>query len=77
MATGRQDYGNYPVLDISGRVYLDDARRNIITLRLENVFDKLYATGLGNAFRDADGSSYTYWNVGVPRTFSLRYTYRF
>jgi outer membrane cobalamin receptor len=77
LATGRQDYGNYPVLDISGRVYLDDARRNIITLRLENVFDKLYATGLGNAFRDADGSSYTYWNVGVPRTFSLRYTYRF
>ena len=77
LATGRQDYGNYPVLDVAGRVYLDEDRRNIITLRLENVFDQVYATGLGNAQRDTDGGTYTYWNLGVPRTFSLRYTYKF
>lgn len=77
LVDGREDYGNYPVLDISSRVYLDQDRRNIVTLRLENVFDKTYASGLGNAFRDSDGSRYTYWNLGVPRTFSLRYTYKF
>jgi len=77
LVDGREDYGNYPVLDISGRVYLDEDRRNIVTLRLENVFDKTSASGLGNAFRDSDGSRYTYWNLGVPRTFSLRYTYKF
>jgi outer membrane cobalamin receptor len=77
LAAGRQNYGNYPVLDIAGRVYLDEDRRNIITLRLENVFDQVYASGLSNAQRDSDGSTYTYWNLGVPRTFSLRYTYKF
>jgi outer membrane cobalamin receptor len=77
LAAGRQNCGNYPVLDIAGRIYLDEARRNIVTLRLENVFDQVYATGLGNAQRDVDGSTYTYWNLGVPRTFSLRYTYKF
>ncbi|HEX4508269.1 MAG TPA: TonB-dependent receptor [Alphaproteobacteria bacterium] len=74
---GREDYGNYPVLDISGRVYLDEDRKNIITARLENVFDKTYASGLGNAFPDDGGNRYTDWNLGVPRTFSLRYTYKF
>jgi len=77
LADGRENYGNYPVLDISGRVYLDEGRRNIVTLRLQNLFDETYAAGLGNAFRDSDGGRYTYWNLGVPRTFSLRYTYKF
>jgi vitamin B12 transporter len=77
LADGREDYGNYPVLDISGRIYLDRDRRSIVTLRLENLFDETYASGLGNAFRDSDGGRYTYWNLGVPRTFSLRYSYKF
>jgi vitamin B12 transporter len=77
LVDGRENYGNYPVLDISGRYYLDEGRRNILSLRLENVFDQTYASGLGNAFRDSDGGRYTYWNLGVPRTFSLRYTYKF
>lgn len=76
LVDGREDYGDYPVLDISGRVYLDQDRRNIVTLRIENLFDETYATGLGNAFRDAGGGRYTYWNLGVPRTVSLRYTYK-
>jgi len=77
LVDGRENYGNYPVLDISGRVYLDEDRRNIVTLRLQNVFDETYASGLGNAFPDNGGNRYTYWNLGVPRTFSLRYTYKF
>jgi vitamin B12 transporter len=77
LVDGRENYGNYPVLDISSRVYLDPDKRNIVTLRLQNVFGETYAAGIGNAFRDSDGSRYTYWNLGVPRTFSARYTYRF
>lgn len=77
LANGRSDYGNYPVLDISGRVFLDDGRHSVVTVRLENVFDEVYATGLGTAQRDVDGSNYTYWNLGVPRTLSVRYSYNF
>lgn len=77
LANGRQDYGNYPLLDLSGRVFLDEAKRNIVTLRIENVFDEVYATGLGTAQRDVDGGNYTYWNLGVPRTLSVRYSYKF
>ncbi len=74
---GREQFGNYVVLDLTGRVYLDDQRHQIITARLENAFDKQYAALLGSAERDSDGSNYTYWNLGVPRTFQLRYTYQF
>jgi outer membrane cobalamin receptor len=77
LAAGRQDYGNYPLLDLSAQLFLDEARRNIVTVRVENVFDEVYATGLGTAQRDVDGSNYTYWNLGVPRTLSVRYSYKF
>jgi outer membrane cobalamin receptor len=74
---GREKYGNYALVDLSGRVYLDEDRKQTITLRIENLFDKQYASSLGSAERDSDGSNYTYWNLGVPRTFSARYTYKF
>ncbi len=73
----RESYGDYTVVDIAGRYYFDVARRHTLNLRLENLFDKQYATSLGNAPRDSDGSDYTYWNLGVPRTASLRYTFKF
>lgn len=73
----RESYGDYTVVDIAGRYYFDAARRHTLNLRLENLFDKQYATSLGNALRDSDGSDYTYWNLGVPRTASLRYTFKF
>jgi len=74
---GREQYGNYAVFDLAGRVFLDDDRRQIISVRLENVFGQQYASSLGTAERDSDGSNYTYWNLGAPRTFSARYTYKF
>ncbi len=74
---GPEQYGNYVVPDLAARWYVDSARHHLITARLQNVFDKEYATSIGSAVRDADGSSYTYWNLGVPRTFELRYTYHF
>lgn len=74
---GFERYGNYVVPDLAARWYVDPARHHLISARLQNVFDKQYATSIGSAFQDTDGSPYTYWNLGVPRTFELRYTYRF
>ena len=74
---GFEQYGKYLVVDLAGRVYLDSARHHSLTARLENAFDKQYASSIGSAERDSDGSNYTYWNLGVPRTFELRYNYQF
>ncbi len=74
---GFEQYGDYVVADLSGRVFLGEARHHLITARLQNVFDKQYASSIGSAERDSDGSNYTYWNLGVPRTLQLRYTYQF
>ncbi|MEJ0007703.1 MAG: hypothetical protein WDM77_15385 [Steroidobacteraceae bacterium] len=64
-------------MDLAGRVYLDHARHHSLTARLENAFDKEYASSIGTGTRDSDGSNYTYWNLGVPRTFELRYNFLF
>ena len=75
--SGRAEYGKYPLVDLAARYFIDSGRRHVVSLRLENVFDRQYATSLGTAERDSDGSDYTYWNLGVPRTLQGRYTYKF
>ena len=52
--------------DASARYFIDPARRQKIDVTLQNLFDKTYATGLGTGTRDADGSFYTFWNLGCP-----------
>jgi outer membrane cobalamin receptor len=74
---GRGEYGKYPVVDVAAHYFLDAHHHHIISLRLENVFDRQYATSLGTAQDDATGNYYTYQNLGVPRTLAGRYTYRF
>ena len=74
---GREEFGKYAIVDLAGRYYIDPERHHTITARLQNAFDKEYAASLGSAQRDADGSDYTYWNLGMPRTFEVRYTYQF
>jgi len=44
--------GDYTVVDLAWRVFLDRSRRHRINLRLENLFDEVYATGLGRGFPD-------------------------
>lgn len=75
--TDRESYGNRAIVDLDGRVFLDGARRHVITVRVANLLGTTYATSLGKATSDADGSAYTYWNLGLPRTFAARYGYRF
>ncbi|HEY1859764.1 MAG TPA: hypothetical protein VGG61_05400, partial [Gemmataceae bacterium] len=74
---GTEAYGNDTIVNLSGRVFLDSKRHQRLDLSLQNLFDRTYATGLGNATRDSDGSKYTYWNLGVPRNLRIAYTYHF
>jgi len=73
----REKIAGHLVLDLAARVFLDTEHNHKINLALSNVFGTMYATSLGKGVRDADGSDYSYWNLGAPRTFSARYTYRF
>src|SRR3984957_14120719 len=74
---GRYGYGNYTLLDLSGRVFLDASRHQRIDLHLNNVFDKTYYTGLSFGVNDVSGNPYVAHDVGLPRTFSAYYTYSF
>jgi outer membrane cobalamin receptor len=74
---GREQYGDYMFVDLAGRVFLDSGKHHSITARLDNVFNKQYATSIGSAPRDSDGSDYTYLNLGLTRTFQLRYNFQF
>ena len=50
---GHVPSGDYTVVDLSGRVFLDRRRRHRINLRLENLFDEDYTTRHARGFRDA------------------------
>ena len=71
--------GNYTIADLNGRVYLDSARRHTLSVRLENAFDKTYTTRYTRATVDDTDPAvfYAARNLGVPRTFHLRYDYGF
>lgn len=76
---GRTNIGDYTVVDVSGRWYLDSKRQHRVDARLENAGDKLYATSIDYdiGVEDVSGNEYTYWNIGVPRTLHVSYSYRF
>jgi outer membrane cobalamin receptor len=74
---GTETYGKALVVDASARYFIDSGRRQRIDVTLQNLTDKTYATGLGNGVRDSDGSSYTFWDLGVPRTLRVQYSYHF
>jgi vitamin B12 transporter len=71
---GRVPSGNYTVVDLGGRYFIDRLRRHRINLRLENLFDSDYATGHGRAFPDVGGAPYLTSTLGVPRTLHVSYT---
>jgi len=70
--------GNYTIVDLSGRFFLDARRRHRINMRLENVFDEQYSTGHARGFPDTSGGApFLVHNLGVPRTFHLSYGFSF
>ncbi len=71
---GRVPSGNYAVVDLGGRYFLDPKHRHRFNVRLENLFDSHYATGHGRGFPDAGGTPYLTSTRGVPRTLHVSYT---
>ena len=70
--------GDYTVVDLSGRVFLDPRRHHRINLRLENAFDEEYTTIHSRGFPDAStGDPFLVHNLGVPRTFHVSYGFSF
>jgi len=74
---GQVPSGNYTVVDLAGRYFLDQQRRHRINMRLENLFGEEYATGHGRAFTDDGGTRYLTSSLGVPRTFHVSYTFSY
>ncbi|MFT5322149.1 MAG: outer membrane receptor protein involved in Fe transport [Pseudohongiellaceae bacterium] len=69
--------GNYTVIDLSGYYYLGDSRQHQLTLRIENITDKEYASRVERGTLDVSGTSYLYDNLGMSRSLHAAYSYRF
>jgi len=73
----RANYGDYAVIDMGGRVFLDMDRRHRIDLGLRNILDQEYTTRLTRGFPDDGAPAYLVSNLGLPRTFYASYGYSF
>jgi outer membrane cobalamin receptor len=73
----REKIAGHVVVDLTARGFLDRERRHRVQAGVSNVLGEAYATSYGKATSDADGTKYTYWNLGAPRTFSVGYRYQF
>lgn len=74
---GRVASGDYTVVDLAGRLFLDRRRQHRVNIRLENLFDQEYTTLHARGFNDASPTPYIVNNLGVPRTFHLSYSFGF
>lgn len=74
---GQVKAGDYTVIDLAGRFFIDSRRRQRINLRLENLFDAVYSTRNGRNFVDGASSPYVVNYLGVPRTLHLSYAIGF
>lgn len=65
------DYGHYTIFDASIYGYVDNKQQHKLTLLVENIFDREYATTMtNNGIENID-------SLGRPLTAEIRYTYRF
>jgi outer membrane cobalamin receptor len=77
---GRYGYGNYSVVDLSGRFFLDSDRHQRIDVHVDNLFNHVYYSGLGfgiTGANDVTGAPYVVHDLALPRTFQINYTYAF
>jgi outer membrane cobalamin receptor len=74
---GQVPSGNYTVVDLAGRYFLDARRQHRLNVRLENLFDADYATGHGRGFPDAGGAPFLTSTLGVPRSLHVSYTFAY
>ena len=74
---GRVEHGNYVVADLSGFFFVDEDHHHRLGFRVENLFDKEYATRVTRQRVDVTGTSYAAWNLGTPLTAHVTYQFRF
>ncbi|MCG8685830.1 MAG: TonB-dependent receptor [Desulfobacterales bacterium] len=70
------NYGGFFVADASVFYKFGTANQHKVTLRVENIFDKDYATRY-NRVTNPDSTSFLYNQHGLPRNFIVGYTYTF
>lgn len=81
--TGRVNYGEYATVDISGRYFFDPARHHMFNLSVQNLFDRQYGVfyrGCQDVLRDFPlgcSKPYPYQSLGLPRTVTASYSYKF
>jgi len=64
-------------MDLSGYYNLGNDGQHQLTLRVENLTHKEYASRVDRGTLDATGTSYLFDNLGMSRTFHAGYSYRF
>lgn len=74
---GRVEHGNYLIADISGFLFLDRDQHHRLGFRVENLFDKQYATRISRQREDITNVSYPVWNLGTPLTAHVTYRFGF
>jgi vitamin B12 transporter len=74
---GRIDYGDYFLVDLNARWYLDQDRKHRIGVRVENLLDEEYFSSLGRGFVDTVGTPYLANNLGRGQSFHINYQFDF
>jgi len=74
---GRVGYGDYTVVDLNGRVFLDADRHQRIDVHVDNLFNRIYYSGVGTGVTDITQTIYVVHDLALPRTFQVNYTYSF
>ena len=74
---GRVDFGDYVLVDLNARWYLDKDRKHRLGLRVENLLDEEYLSSLGRGFVDVTGTPYLANNLGRERSYHVNYTFDF
>jgi len=69
--------GDYTIVDLAGRYFLDKHRRQRINVRLENLFDAVYTTRNSRNFLDQSPTPFLVSFLGVPRTLHVSYSIGF
>jgi vitamin B12 transporter len=69
--------GDYTLVDLSGRVFVDRSRRHRINLRFENLFDTEYSTQYRRGFPDLSSTPFLVHVLGMPRTFHMSYSFSY
>jgi vitamin B12 transporter len=74
---GDLSYGNYTIVNLGARYFVDKAHQHRLGLTLNNAFNEHYATRLTRGTADDTGDAYLVHVRGLPRTLLFNYTYSF